>query len=1003
MIQFQLREDDVEIAGRAVAAWHGSAADDEPLMWHITVELAAGDARLTRADGTVNALNRIDCRVTPVAPFRDLSSAGELLGNLAGQSVRLSGSWGDLSNDAIPVGTVVWPVTWVVADLGITPLVEEHGFTQAVRDLDVFAFTDDCQLSPEAVLPPHHRQDRHVEVSLPFPFRPQPTAVPQFVDCRDREDREQQLYFGRPNPRPAFPLYDDRQHLYTVASTPTSDTLSVTIDTGDPGAGKGFFYAKLALTHDEGFETMCVPNVCLVDPGRSCQATGEERYTYVWPTFPSARPGDLVLGPAGPGGVLGRLLGALDPPQRYDHMGMFVENDGATIRHCTASDDRIQDPEYYNGEVTVTTPFGTMSEKVPLKGIREDVLRYGWPGSITQSVGEVMISGRNRSNPQFGHAALYPAVTADEAANPPKLWQLAPAERDKRTSFHDPEAAGTAKHGHDGGARRRYSLVRLQKDPAWRPEIDPDTGRPIGWLWPVIVQPHPFLKPTAYEALAVVAAQAKVLRAHYRFFAYTKGDIAMNPSFDAPGPGAWGPGEGRDWAAGSIAAVCSSFAWAAVQAANPILGGAGGNPIELEGEPEPSDRRVPGAADGLYRYKADERVDAGKALNEYTYHRVAAEVQKKVDDLPGAVTTLMDVLGLFAGSSPTDQVKDYLATTVANQLCNIFASDAAGDFQETWAHAGEGSAVSPDDTMLRWDPNADLTTYPPTSPVRVNVYGNPIPVAVPRPGWRREPVYRVKAVTGIGSISGLVVRRERPDQNPQRVVGATVRFGCRTVSTDAEGSFRFSNVKAGAYHLQGSMFVVDEETRVGTEWTSKPDLLKLRPGDDIGGIELELVPPPGVARDVMVQSHHDVVDRRVVGKDAWGHFDLDGTIELAHDPLDVPGAPADQRNTRLSGGFDRTTPEVGSGVHVRVQVAARLKQTPGPAGSVSYDGTVIADLTVVFFDAEEGETNATRTELGIELAPGATHPMPFNLVSDDTVPERASGHLTVSNVFAVLA
>lgn len=1005
MMDFQLREDNVEIGGRVVSAWQDVSPPYQiPTdMWHLLLELSPGDPRLISSDGTVNPLGRIECLVTPPAPYRDPSHLG-LLTQLSGMGVRVSGSWGDLSADGVPLGTVIWPIAWIVADRGLVPIVQEQGFTQAVADVDVYAFSDDCVtegLQPNN--PPHHRQDRHLVVTVPFPFRPQPTAVAQWVECTDREDRERALYFGRSVPRPDFPVRAVRAQTATVVAAGSADTLEVTIDTGTPGAGQGFLYTRLALTYDEGFETMCPPDVCLTDPTRSCQATGEDRYSYVWPRFASVRVGDLILGPSGPGGVLGRLLGQLNPPQYYDHMGIFVANDGATIRHCTASDERVQDPEYYNGRLTVNTPFGDMEEKIPLKGIREDVLKYAWPGSITQSLAEVTITGRNRLNPQFSFSTLYPAVAADEAADPPRLWQLVPEERRKRTGFHDPEAAGAAKRMGNAGRRRVYSLIKLQKDPAWRPEIDPATGAPIGWLWPVIVQPHPRLANTAYRALAVVAARASQLRAHYRFFAYTKGDIATNAAFDAPGPGAWGPDEGRDWAAGSIAAVCSSFVWAAVQAANPQLAAAGGATIELEGETEPTDGRWPGSADGLYAYQADERRDSGKALYQFTADRVAAEVDKKVNDLPGIVTTVLDVMGVLSGTSPTDQVRDYLAQTVANQLCNVFGADNPGDFADTWANAGPGSAVSPDDTMLRWDVNAPADAWPTVRPGRVNVYGRAVPVAVPRAGWRREPVYRVAPVQGLGTVRGIVVRREEPDRDPVRVAGATVRFGCRVTSTDPEGQFSFVDTKAGPYHLRGAMFVVDRKTRVGTEWSSPTKLIELRPGDDLGGLVLELEPPPGVARDVVVQSHHDVVDRRVVGKDAWGHFDLNGTIPLAYDPLDLPQAPPGQRNTLLRAGFDQTTPEVGSGVHVRVRVDAWLKEITAADGSVHYDGTVVADLTLVFFDAEEGEINARLTKTGVELPLGESFTMPYNLVSDDTVPERASGHVTVHNTFAVLS
>src|SRR6185503_2603324 len=41
-----------------------------------------------------------------------------------------------------------------------------------------------------------------------------------------------------------------------------------------------------------------------------------------------ARRGHLLLSPGGPSGIIGAMLGALDPPQDYSHMGIIVEDDG---------------------------------------------------------------------------------------------------------------------------------------------------------------------------------------------------------------------------------------------------------------------------------------------------------------------------------------------------------------------------------------------------------------------------------------------------------------------------------------------------------------------------------------------------------------------------------------------------------------------------------------------------------------------------------------------------
>ena len=211
------------------------------------------------------------------------------------------------------------------------------------------------------------------------------------------------------------------------------------------------------------------------------------------------------------------------------------------------------------------------------------MIRFAWPGSITQTIGDVCITGLNRSNPQFSFATLYAEVIASESANPPLLWQLAPAERAKRTAFHDPEAAGTAKREKDAASRDNYTLVKLQKDPAYRSEIDQQTGRPVGWIWPILVKPHPFVAGAAQKPLRAVAAAARKLSAHYRFFSYSDGTIATNPAFTAPPASAWGPHAGRNWAADTQAAVCSSFIWAAVQAANPVLVATGSPRIETGG------------------------------------------------------------------------------------------------------------------------------------------------------------------------------------------------------------------------------------------------------------------------------------------------------------------------------------------------------------------------------------------------------------------------------------
>ncbi|MFZ0714803.1 carboxypeptidase-like regulatory domain-containing protein, partial [Mycobacterium sp.] len=674
------------------------------------------------------------------------------------------------------------------------------------------------------------------------------------------------------------------------------------------------------------------------------------------------------------------------PPQLYDHMVLFVEDDGQTVRHCTASDDRIQNKRYYNGTVKVTTPFGDVEERLPLQGIRGDILAYAWPGSITQTLGEVSQTGRNTANAQFSYETFYPKVIAAEGPTKVPLWQMEPAERDKRTSYHDPEATQSAINDNDRSQRAWHPQTRLQAEPAWRTKQNQ-------WIWPVLVKPHPMLDAAVRDALHVVADAAKDIQAHYRFYGYSQAAIADDPNFNAP------PDSG--WAAGTIAGVCSSFIWAAVQNANDKLRLAGKPVIELEGEPDPGDGRPPAEKDGIYHYTEDERREAAKALRKHTYDLVADQVQAKIDDLPGIVKAILNILP----GDTADAAKDALATIVANQLCNIFAFDHTADFAETWTTPGTGAAVSPDDTQLRWDVNADPNTLPPSRAGKITVYGTYTPVAVSKGGWVAEPIIKIHPTLGQGNLSGRVFKRDTPAAPLQPVVGATVRFGCQvttsSVIAEQRGVYRFANVAAGNYLLQASMFVKDPTAGTAVEWKSEPRLVSLNAGDNIEDLDLELQPPPGLARHIKIDSHFDIVDKVVVGDDRWGHFNPTAELDLAWDPRDDPALPADQRNTKLDGSIPpMVTPEVGSGVHVRVEVKGKLKQT-NMAGT-PYDGTVVVDTTLTFYDSGEGEVNAVVSDPGRELATGQSYEMPIHLESDDTVPERASGWVRITNIFAAL-
>src|SRR5947209_9564771 len=169
-----VREDDVVISGTVESGWMdtdlvtGTAAR----QWTLLVKTeAASAARLVTSDGKTNAFGWLPCAVTPPEPYRSNPMRGGLFGALIGQKVRISCTWCDATDaSGVIQGTMIQPIAWIVVDRGVNVIVEEHGFTQAIQDADVFAFSDDTILDPLApAVIPHRGEDRHIDVSIPFP------------------------------------------------------------------------------------------------------------------------------------------------------------------------------------------------------------------------------------------------------------------------------------------------------------------------------------------------------------------------------------------------------------------------------------------------------------------------------------------------------------------------------------------------------------------------------------------------------------------------------------------------------------------------------------------------------------------------------------------------------------------------------------------------------------------------------------------------------------------
>jgi lactoylglutathione lyase len=349
------------------------------------------------------------------------------------------------------------------------------------------------------------------------------------------------------------------------------------------------------------------------------------------PQVPYAKKGDLALSPGDGQGFISLVVASLGPPQVYDHMGIFVDN-GLTIRHCTSSKERVKQKELFTSEITVKLA-GVITldrQKIPLNGFRPDLVKFGWPGSISQTVEEVYRTGRNSLNSRWSYPAMHPGADSsdpEDAGKPFRLYQLPRSERGRRVEFNDPELD------------RSEALVRLQDTSVF-------LGDPPTEFLPLLVRPHPQFEPQARSALELVAEMAKRIDAHYRYFAYTRGDIGIDPNFNAPPAGdpSW-PTPGATWAADTIGAMCSSFVWTSVQHANEDLAAQGRPVILLEDKADPPD-----PATGLC---------GGRRMTDAPTSGLF-EAHLTVEDLDRSVTFYRDVVGLEPAFEMPDQSAAFL-------------------------------------------------------------------------------------------------------------------------------------------------------------------------------------------------------------------------------------------------------------------------------------------------------------------------------------------------------
>lgn len=329
------------------------------------------------------------------------------------------------------------------------------------------------------------------------------------------------------------------------------------------------------------------------------------------------------------------------------------------------------------------------SPSQPTDGFDERAVKYGWPGSVTQPVNEAFERG----------------------------WLTAPdGTRMFATVFNaHPQYCGDASQAL---VRPRVAKPPLEFEHATRPRLH------------------------------AAADNALALDAHYRFYAYSEGDISREPSRIPTENSLW-PGS-----VGTAPVMCSSFLWRAITDAG----------FDLGMDPNAGDTDPPS---GMYLYEKQERRNAANFLYTAIYNMAQGEAP----------------LG-FLVDAPDD---------IANQFTNCFASDlcSPGDWSflgdtgadsDDWETTGRGITVSPDD-ILRWAPASEGGPYGATEPLIYRTGGNRV-------------VTQWAVSAGAGRVVGSV---SLPTGEP--VVDAEVSINGYVVTSLADGTFDFGPIDAGDYVL----------------------------------------------------------------------------------------------------------------------------------------------------------------------------------------------------------
>jgi hypothetical protein len=672
----------------------------------------------------------------------------------------------------------------------------------------------------------------------------------------------------------------------------------------DPNALAPDVRALIGMPAEEGSCWEDQP-VCQPDVRVTAQLVQPEPVEQITPwRIVNAEAGDLLLTPGGPAGFIGAMLGELDPPEFYSHMGIVVE-DQVSIRHCTTSEEVLRRyPHKADGPIADASREiapDSLNES-PTDGFQESNLKFQWPGTITQTVEAAFLSARNRGQEAEPHKIRNSDLNMD--------FRIA-------ALTFKPEPFPTA----DGKTRLVHPMLVKT---CFNPNHSADQHAAIR------------------DAKARVVQAAKDLRCHYRFYSYTRADVGSVP--DGPpvlettelalAPGCWGlMGRDRVPTPATAGAQCASLVWLAVQRAN-ALATAGPVPharIILDSTtfdsdhvwlcPERSylpptragsDRILStggSTADGLYYYTREERARAGNRLYESLHANVVKQIKESValqkafdDATDGDVAKpLLLVYNLLSAGLSFSSIRLLLGVTdevlralirifsdipddLASQLANAFASDdcslEATDSDAWKENPGIGETVSPDATYRYWSPPVHVSP----GELVVGLWGQNVMAGAPMPPIRIKkgpPPSTWQLSGGNGEFIRSGVYFSDPDRDPEDLdspptpyelahpaVGAVARIGCKRIYAGAEGDIPPTQIPEGLYWSEAWWI----QPVTGLRYSAVGKAIHVVEGQ-AATRNFFLAPPPGGLRRVWAHVHMDNVSRKAFDKDWWDHPD----------------------------------------------------------------------------------------------------------------------------------